>query len=114
MTDWLISLSDELRRRDVTRSDFERTVQRLLDHGILWNEENRVETELYAVACRIETHLEDYLGLMGFRLYHDTTYQYFKVYPPGAAVPVLADEPDPAARGFRKRLKQEEVALTWP
>ncbi len=111
MTDWLMSLSDDLNRREVTRNEFEQTVQRLLDHGILWNGENSIETELYAVASRIETHLEDFLGLMGFRLYHDKTYQYFKAYPPGASVPVLADEPDPEARGFRKRLKQDEVAL---
>lgn len=110
MSDWLDTLHEDLKRREVTREDFGRTVQRLLEYGIIWHSDSRIESDLYDVASRIETHLEDYLALMGFRLFHDRTYQYFKAYPPGAEIPVLPDvETD--SGGFRKHLKQDEVAL---
>lgn len=110
MHQWLEIFQEELGRTKVKDAEFRQSVQRLLDTGAIVRGDSKVETEEYEVVSRCFDIMEDYLSLLGFRLYHNATYQFILAYPPGARVPVLSDV-DYSSRKFRKRLGQQEVLL---
>lgn len=111
MSDWSYVLHEELEKAQVQPDEFSRIIQRLLDHGTIWRGDKKIETELYDAALRVDTHLRSYFDVMGFRYYHDSVYQYIKVYPPGAQVPDRPGQEDTESFGFRKRLSAMEIGL---
>lgn len=93
-------------------SDWLELITRLLDYGVVCRDESQVEADLYDRFVRIESTVDDYLALMGVRLYHDSRFQYVRLIPPGARVPGVDDEADtPFNGGLRARLSQHDVAL---
>lgn len=106
------ALGEQLKTQGVSLKEFSELLIRLLDYGVLCREENQTETQLYDRFVQCADSVRDYLSLIGVRLLHERQFQFVRLYPPGAEVPGLADEPDqPFAGGFRARISQQEVAL---
>lgn len=104
-------LEDELTRRGVRIEAFRQIVGRLLGLSIVHREDSAIERQLYDDAVRIEGLLTDYFEVAGFRLLHERHQGYFRLYPPGARVPGLPDEDDPAvAEAVRARPSADFVA----
>lgn len=104
-------LEDELTRRGVRIEAFRQIVGRLLGLSIVHREDSAIERQLYDDAVRIEGLLTDYFEVAGFRLQHERHQGYFRLYPPGARVPGLPDEDDPAvAEAVRARPSADFVA----
>lgn len=84
----------ELKARGVQPAAFRQIVGRLLGLSILHREDSVIERQLYDDAVRIESLLNDYFDVAGFRLFHERHQSYFRLYPPGARAPGLPDEDD--------------------
>ncbi len=106
------SLVAELEREGLALNDFRELCLRLLNYGVLSRTESQVEQQLYDRYLRVEGLVEEYLDIIGVRIYHDRRFHYLRLYPPGAQVPGMDDKAEQAfAGGLRARLRQDEVAL---
>lgn len=94
----------------VSFADFQSVVVRLLDKGILVHGDSNRETELYHIADRAEDVLIDYLAVTGCRLVHDRTFQYFRLYPPGAQIPGMISHDSEYDTAFRANVPANVVA----
>lgn len=106
------ALVEALEKHNLSLEQWRELIQRLLDYGVLCRDDSQVEADLYDRFVRIYELVDDYLGLMGVRFQHDTTFHFVRILPPGARLPGLDDESDePFNGGFRSRLGQHEIAL---
>lgn len=111
-----MSLTDhitvQLDRENLGLSEFQELLIRLLNYGVLCRGESQTEQLLYDRFLRVEKILREYLQLMDVRVYHDSRFEYVRLYPPGSAVPGMEEARDNAYSGsLRNRLTQQEVAL---
>ena len=105
-------INEQLERENLTLSEFKELLIRLLNYGVLCRGESQTEQLLYDRFLRIEALLYEYLQLMDVRIFHDTRFEYVRLYPPGSEVPGMEDALDNAYSGsLRNRLSQQEVAL---
>lgn len=106
------NLDSALHKHNLDLRDWRELLQRLLDYGVLCRDDSQVEAELYDRFERVESLVDEYLGLIGLRFHHDTRFQFVRLIPPGARVPGVEDESDePFNGGYRTRLTQAEIAL---
>lgn len=105
-------ITEQLERENLSLSEFQELLIRLLNYGVLCRSESQTEQLLYDRFLRIEKMLREYLQFMDVRVYHDTRFEYVRLYPPGSAVPGMDDAQDNAYSGsLRNRLTQQETAL---
>jgi len=105
-------IETELQAANLSMSDWQELLQRLLDYGVICRDESQVECDLYDRLLRIESLVDEYLALLGVRLHFDKRFQFVRVIPPGARVPGVDDETDtPISGGYRLRLGQQEIAV---
>lgn len=105
------AVREQLAEANLKQERFREIVSRLLAHGAIVREEDRTEQLLYDDARRIEQLLEDYFELAGFRLHHDTTNQFYRLYVAGAVVDGLpADDLEPVP-SLRARVSPDFVAM---
>jgi len=105
-------VADELEKENLREADWQELLARLMDYGVICRDESQVEADLYDRFVRIETLVDDYLGLLGLRTFHDSSCQYVRLIPPGARIPGVDDEQDePFNGGVRTRLTQAEVCV---
>lgn len=103
-------LSTKLDAENISLSEFRELSVRLLNYGVLCRNESLTEQQLYDRYLRIAPLINDYLSLMDLRLYHDTRFEYLRVYPPGSAIPGVEDD-EALNANLRQRLNQNEVAM---
>lgn len=104
-------VEEELAGRSVKPESFRQIVGRLLGLSIIHRGDSPLETQLYDDAVRIEGLLQDWFDTAGFRLLHERHQNYFRLYPPGAAVPGLSAEDEPlAVEAVRARPSADFVA----
>ncbi len=104
-------INAELKSRGVQTIAFRQIVGRLLGLSILHREDSSMERQLYDDAVRIESLLNDYFEIAGFRLFHERHQNYFRLYPPGSHVPGLPSEDDAVVvEAVRARLSADFVA----
>ncbi len=105
-------LEPRLEAEGVDLESFRELLIRLLNYGVLCRSESQVEQQLYDRYLRIAPLIEEYLGLIGVRVLHDTRFEYLRLYPPGSQIPGMDEAEDQAYSGsLRSRLSQTEVAL---
>jgi hypothetical protein len=107
LTNTLLSYLDA---QNLRLDRFREITTRLFAWGVVLRDEDGVEQRLYDDALRIEDVLSDYFSLAGFRLVHDTKNEFFRLYPPGAQVPGIADDDIEPAPSLRARLSADVVA----
>lgn len=103
-------LQKKLEAENVSLFEFRELVVRLLNYGVLCRNESQIEQQLYDRYLRIAPLIQDYLGLMELRLFHDNRFEYLRLYPPGSAVPGQ-DGDEAINNNLRQRLSQNEVAI---
>ena len=105
-------LEERLDKAGVSLDEYQELCLRLLNYGVLCRDENQIEQQLYDRYVRVPELVDDYLGMVGIRLFHDRRFAYVRLYPPGARVPGMEDaESNAFSTGLRARLRQDEVAL---
>ena len=105
-------LEERLDKAGVSLDEYRELCLRLLNYGVLGLDENQLERQLYDRYVRVPELVEDYLDMVGIRLFHDRRLAYVRLYPPGARVPGMEDVENSAfSTGLRARLRQDEVAL---
>jgi hypothetical protein len=105
-------LQDRLKKAGVTLDEYRELCLRLLNYGLLCRDESQIEQQLYDRFLRVAELVEQYLGVVGIRLFHDRRFAYVRLYPPGSRVPGMEDAEESAfSSGLRARLRQDEVAL---
>lgn len=107
----LSHINDQLALANVKSDRFREIITRLMAYGAIVREEDRVELLLYDDARRVESLLEDYFDIAGFRLHHDTNNQFYRLYVAGAVVDGLPEdilEPTPS---LRARVSPDFVAM---
>jgi uncharacterized protein DUF4194 len=65
-------------------------VARLADDGAIVSGDSNIETELYDIATQIQDEISDFFSILGCTLYHNPKLQYFRLFPPAARSPCLA------------------------
>ncbi|NHN36354.1 DUF4194 domain-containing protein [Pseudomaricurvus alcaniphilus] len=109
LTDYI---EERLDKAGLSLRDYQELCLRLLNYGVLCRDESRVEQQLYDLYVRISELVDEYLGMVGIRVFHDRRFAYVRLYPPGARVPGMEDAEQGAfSSGLRSRLRQDEVAL---
>jgi hypothetical protein len=105
-------IEQKLEKQGLDRRELSELLIRLLDYGVICRDESQVEQQLYDRYLRLEEIVSDYLELIGVRVQHDKRFQFIRLYPPGAQIPGVQDEPNAIqSPGLRMRLNQNEVAL---
>jgi hypothetical protein len=105
-------IEQKLEKQGLDRGELSELLIRLLDYGVICRDESQIEQQLYDRYCRLEEIVADYLELLGVRVQHDKRFQFIRLYPPGAQIPGVQDEPNAIQSiGLRLRLNQNEVAL---
>jgi hypothetical protein len=105
-------LAERLEPTGVTLEELRELTVRLLHHGVLVRAESQVERELYDRFVRIEDIVTESLAVYGLEPYHDSRFEYVRVYPPGSRTPRMDQAPEASHGGsLRSRLSQHEVAL---
>ena len=105
-------LQKKLEQANVDLEEFRELLIRVLNYGVLCRTESQVEQQLYDRYLRVAELVDDYLGLIGVKVFHDRRFEFLRLYPPGSNVPGMDDAEDDAYSGsLRSRLTQGEVAL---
>lgn len=105
-------LEKALEAERIDLDEFRELLVRLMNYGVLCRAESLVEQQLYDRYLRVAGLIEDYLGLIGIRIFHDRRFEYVRLYPPGSQVPGMEGAEDTAFGGsLRSRLTQNKVAL---
>jgi hypothetical protein len=104
------ALTDQLDEKNVSLGRFREITARLFSYGVIVRDEDSTEARFYDDSRRIEGALTEYLGIAGLRLVHDVKNEFFRLYPPGAAVPGLPEDDAEPVFALRARLSTDFVA----
>ncbi|UTA49263.1 DUF4194 domain-containing protein [Simiduia sp. 21SJ11W-1] len=107
-------LEQALQKCNVTTTQCQQLIQRLLDYGVICRDESQIEADFYDLFLRIEPLLDDYFAIAGVRFHHDTRFEYVRLIPPGSRIPGVDDEAEesPFGGGLRAALPPMVVAVT--
>ncbi|MBB3168067.1 DUF4194 domain-containing protein [Simiduia aestuariiviva] len=103
-----------LQKCNVSATQCQQLIQRLLDYGVVCRDESQIEAEFYDLFLRIEPLLDDYFSIAGIRFHHDSQFEYVRLVPPGSRIPGVDDELEepPFGGGLRAPLPPMVVAVT--
>ncbi|MDH5517561.1 MAG: DUF4194 domain-containing protein [Gammaproteobacteria bacterium] len=105
-------IEQQLQKENVSISEFRELLIRLLNYSVLSRHENQTEQQLYDRYLRIADLINEYLAMIGVQVFHDTRFEYLRLYPPSSQVPGMEEADNQAFAGsLRARLSQQEVAL---
>ena len=104
-------VSEQLALANIKAERFREIVSRIFAYGVVVRDEDRVEQLLYDDIRRIEGLLEDYFEVAGFRLHHDATNQFYRLYAAGAEVDGLPDDPLEPVPSLRAGVSADFVAV---
>jgi len=106
------SIKDKLQKNNISFEGFQELMIRLMNYGILCRTESQTEQLLYDRYLRVADIVQDYLNIIGIKIYHDTRFEYIRLYPPGSQIPGMEEAEGQAFTGsLRTRISQNEVAL---
>jgi hypothetical protein len=104
-------VNEQLALANLKQERLREILTRLMAYGVIVRDEDRVEQLLYDDARRIEGLLEDYFDVAGFRLHHDSTNQFYRLYAAGAVVDGLPEDEFEATPSLRARVSPDFVAV---
>lgn len=104
-------VNEQLALANLKQERLREILTRLMAYGVIVRDEDRVEQLLYDDARRIESLLEDYFDIAGFRLHHDSTNQFYRLYAAGAVVDGLPEDAFEATPSLRARVSPDFVAM---
>lgn len=107
----LSHINDQLALANIKSDRFREIITCLMAYGAIVREEDRVEQLLYDDARRVESLLEDYFDIAGFRMHHDTNNQFYRLYVAGAVVDGLPEDTLEPTPSLRARVSPDFVAM---
>lgn len=107
----LSHINEQLALANIKQDRFREIIVRLMAYGAIVREEDRVEQLLYDDARRVESLLEDYFDIAGFRLHHDSNNQFYRLYVAGAVVDGLPEDTLEPTPSLRARVSPDFVAM---
>jgi hypothetical protein len=108
------TLDAELKKANVSHSQCQQLIQRLMDYGVICRDESQIEADFYDSFLRLAPLLNDYFAVAGIRFYHDDQFEYVRLVPPGSVLPGVDNECEdlPFGGGLRAPLPPSVVAVT--
>ncbi len=107
----LSHINEQLMLANIKPDRFREILTRLMAYGAIVRDEDRVEQLLYDDARRVESLLEDYFDIAGFRLHHDNNNQFYRLYVAGAVVDGLHEDTLEPTPSLRARVSPDFVAM---
>jgi len=107
----LTHIHEQLALANLKQDRFREIINRLMAYGVMVRDEDRVEQLLYDDARRVESLLEDYFDVAGFRLHHDSTNQFYRLYVAGAVVDGVPEDTLEPTPSLRARVSPDFVAM---
>jgi hypothetical protein len=107
----LSHINEQLALSNIKQNRLREIIVRLMAYGSIVREEDRVEQLLYDDARRVESLLEDYFDIAGFRLHHDMNNQFYRLYVAGAVVDGLPEDTLEPTPSLRARVSPDFVAM---
>jgi hypothetical protein len=104
-------VNEQLALANLKQERFREILTRLMAYGVIVRDEDRTEQLLYDDARRIESLLENYFDIAGFRLHHDSNNQFYRLYAAGAVVDGLSADELEATPSLRARVSPDFVAM---
>lgn len=105
-------VEQQLEKENISLNEFRELLIRLLNYTVLCRQESLIEQQLYDRFLRISSLTKEYLAMMDIRVFHDSRFEYIRLYPPSSDVPGMEEAGEMAFSGsLRARLTQQEVAL---
>ena len=104
-------INEQLALANIKPDRFREIINRLMAYGTIVREEDRIEQLLYDDARRVESLLEDYFDIAGFRLHHDSNNQFYRLYVAGAVVDGLPEDVLEPTPSLRARVSPDFVAV---
>ena len=104
-------INERLAIANIRQERFRELINRLMAYGVVVRDEDRVEQQLYDDARRVEGLLEEYFDIAGFRLNHDSTNQFYRLYVAGAVVDGLSEDVLEPTPSLRARVSPDFVAV---
>jgi hypothetical protein len=104
-------INERLALVNIKQERFREIINRLMAYGVIVRDEDRVEQIFYDDARRVQNLLEDYFDIAGFRLYHDSTSQFYRLYVAGAVVDGLPEDALEPVPSLRARISPDFVAM---
>ncbi|VAW69625.1 hypothetical protein MNBD_GAMMA09-3376 [hydrothermal vent metagenome] len=106
------TIEQQLEKENMSLSEFQELLIRLLNYSILCRSESQIEQQLYDRYLRISSLVNEYLQMIDVRVFHEPRFEYIRLYPPSSQVPGMEEATQTAFSGsLRSRLSQQEVAL---
>ena len=107
----LDAINHELKKANADIGEFREVVNRLLSFQAIYRKQSNKEAEFYDLFVRLQTLIEEYLGVLGFRIVHHEQTQYVVCYPPGSDIPGVYNDDDEQSHYHRRLKRNEKIAL---
>lgn len=105
-------LAERLNKLNVSESEFQELILRLLNYSVVARAESQTEQVLFDRLVRCRELVEEYFSVIGIQLLIESRFEYARIYPPSSEIPGIKEAEDNAWSGsLRQRLNQNEVAL---
>lgn len=104
-------INSELKKANVDLGEFRKVVNRLLSYQAIYRKQSNSEAEYYDLFTRLQTLIEEYLGVLGFQIVHHEQTQYVVCYPPGSDIPGVYNDDTEQSHYQRKLKRNEKIAL---
>lgn len=105
-------LAERLNKLNVSESEFQELILRLLNYSVVARAESQTEQVLFDRLVRCRDLVEEYFNVIGIQLLIESRFEYARIYPPSSEIPGIKEAEDNAWSGsLRQRLNQNEVAL---
>lgn len=104
-------IGDQLSAYNLSLDEFKNVTRRLLANQVLYAEQSKVERELYNLFARIEHLVIEYLGVLGFTVFHDKQQNYVVVFAPGTSSPHYENDDDEDIKGLQRKLSSDAIHL---
>ena len=104
-------IDSELKKANSSLGEFREVVKRLLADQAIYRKQSNKEAERYDQFIRLQVLIQEYLGVLGFRVVHHEQNQYVVCYPPGSDIPGVYNDDVEQSHYQRKLRRNEKIVL---
>lgn len=104
-------IESELKKANASLSEFREIAYRLLGNQAIYRKQSNSEAMDYDLFVRLQDLIEEYLGVLGFRVVHYEQMQYVACFPPGSDIPGVRSDDDVQAHYYRNLKRNEKIVL---
>ena len=104
-------IDKELKQANISLGEFREVVKQLLSNQAIYRKQSAKEAERYDQFILIQELIQEYLGVLGFRVVHHDKNQYIVCYPPGSDIPGVHNDDTEQSHYKRNLRRNEKIVL---